>query len=135
MDAGDELRAALSRSRNESDREARARGRAARDQAKFEREVQGVKARLYEAVELTIKALASERLTSIEVEPKRSGLAGLFDQPKRVEGWRVHWRGNDAVLCPDGSLFISELFGNRYVFRRMSLKEWIDGSIQRDRGL
>jgi hypothetical protein len=129
MDASDELRAALNRSRDESDRDARAKDLAAQNKAKYEREAQEVRARLYEAVELTTKALADEPLVKIEVAPKRSGLAGLFDQPKYVDGWRVSWRGDDAVLCPDGSLFVSERFGYRYVFRDTSLKEWIDQSI------
>lgn len=78
---------------------------------------------MYEAAELAMRALGGESLTSVEVEPKRSGLAGLFDQPKRVDGWWVNWRGEDAVLCSDGSLYVSKLFGNSYVFHGTSLKE------------
>jgi hypothetical protein len=129
VDASDELRAALERSHEEADRDAQARSGAAENKAKYEREAREVKARLYEVAELTTTALADELLTTVEVEPKRSGLAGLFDQPKRVEGWRVCWRGDDVVLCPDGSLFMSERFGNRYVFRGTSLREWIDRRI------
>jgi hypothetical protein len=129
VDARDDLRAALNRSREEAEQNARAGERAVQDKARYEHEVREAKAKLYEAAELTTKALGGKPLTSIEVEPKRSGFAGLFDQPKRVEGWRVCWRGEDAVLCPDGSLFVPRLYGAQYVFRATSLKKWIDRRI------
>jgi hypothetical protein len=105
MDARDELRTELARQQEANDADARATKRAGDDRAQYEGEVQEVKARLDEVVQLTVQALADsvEKPSSIEVEPKR----GLFGKPVRVSGWKVRWRGDDAIVCPDGALLIS----------------------------
>lgn len=61
--------------------------------------------RLEEVVMLTVQALArsDEKPSSIEVAPKR----GLLGKPVRVNGWKVKWQGDDAIVCPDGALLIS----------------------------
>ena len=128
MDARDELQAELSRQRDAQDADARATQRAAEDKAKYEGEVEEMKARLNEVAQLTVQALADsgEEPMSVEVEPKPSGLAGLFGQPVRVEGWKVSWRGDDAVVCADGALFISERVGFARKYQRTSFTELID---------
>jgi hypothetical protein len=81
-------------------------------------------------MELAVQALADsdEEPTAVEVEPKPSGLAGLFGKPLRVKGWRVNWRGDGAVVCPDGTLFIAiSKFGPSY--KRTSLGEVIERCI------
>jgi hypothetical protein len=128
MDGRDELRAEVNRRREAADAANQAKNWAAEDRAKYEREVQEVKARLYEAAQLTIQALtdSAENPINVEVEPKPSGIAGLFGQPVHVDGWKVRWGQDEAIVCPDGTLFISRASPFQLGYSRTSFWEVID---------
>ena len=130
VDIRDELRSELSRQGEEKDAVTRARERAAEDEARYDREAQEVKNRLKEAAEIAVQALADsdEEPVTVEVEPKPSGLPGLFGKPVQVDGWRADWRGDGAVICPDGTLFISRSRFERS-YRRTSFGEVIEARV------
>lgn len=128
MDARDELRAELGREQQAENAAARAKRRAAEDKEQYEGEVQKVKNRLHEVAQLTVQALADsgEPPACIEVEPKPSGLAGLFRQSVEITGWRVQWRGSDAVVTQGESLFVRDGSVFQQKFRPYSFKDVID---------
>jgi hypothetical protein len=85
--------------------------------------VEEAKTRLREVTQLTLQVLAEqEEPSSIEVKPRE----GLFRPPIRVDGWVVSWRGDSAVVCPDGRLFISVRFAG---YRHTNFEEIIESRL------
>jgi hypothetical protein len=127
MDAGDELRAELSRQREAAEAAAQDERRTAEEKTAYEDEVEEVRAGLYEAAQLTIQTLVDggRPPTSIEVKPKPAGnlLDLLFGRAVSVDGWTVRWGRDEAVICLDGTLFTKY---RPWDYSRTSLNEVID---------